>query len=169
MITGSGANRTYTPVANYNGIDFFTFRVSDNRGATSEWASVEILVSPENDPPVINGVPLTSINSGSAYFFKPTFSDVDGDTPTFSISIDPLPVWASFNPATGQLSGIPSKSDAGTISNIVISVSDGNGGTAALPPFALTVLAVNHLPVLSGAPATSVDADSPYLFSYNFV
>ena len=33
-LTGTGANLTYTPAANYNGADSFTYQVSDSRGGT---------------------------------------------------------------------------------------------------------------------------------------
>ena len=49
-LSGSGANRTYTPVANYNGPDSFTFRVNDGT-ADSNVATVSITVTPVNDAP----------------------------------------------------------------------------------------------------------------------
>lgn len=60
-LSGSGRNWTYTPAANYNGPDSFTFRVTD-RGdpdgsgagaATSSPATVTINVTAVNDPPVL--------------------------------------------------------------------------------------------------------------------
>ena len=76
------------------------------------------------------------MNAGSAYTFRPTASDADGDTLTFAIAN--RPAWATFNTATGQLSGTPTSASAGTYSNIVISVSDGKA-SAALAAFAITV------------------------------
>jgi hypothetical protein len=76
------------------------------------------------------------VNAGSAYAFRPTAADGDGDTLTFSIAN--RPAWAAFNSSTGQLSGTPTATSVGTYSNIVISVSDGKTRTS-LAGFAITV------------------------------
>jgi hypothetical protein len=49
-LTGTGANRTYTPAANYNGPDSFTFRANDGQ-ADSNVATVSITVNAVNDAP----------------------------------------------------------------------------------------------------------------------
>src|SRR5262249_1014873 len=43
---------TYSPNANYNGPDSFTYTVNDDDGATSNVATVSITVVSVNDPPV---------------------------------------------------------------------------------------------------------------------
>jgi putative Ig domain-containing protein len=90
-----------------------------------------------NKVPTISGAPQSSVNAGSAYAFRPTAADADGDTLTFSITN--RPAWASFNAATGQLSGTPTSASAGTYSNIVIKVSDGKA-SVALAAFAIAVV-----------------------------
>jgi hypothetical protein len=86
--------------------------------------------------PTISGRPITSINVGSAYTFRPTVSNPTGDTLTFSI--ENKPVWATFDTTSGAPTGTPGAADAGTYANIVISVSDGRK-SASLPAFTLTV------------------------------
>jgi autotransporter-associated beta strand protein len=115
-----------------------------------------------NEAPIISGTPATSVDQDVAYSFIPTASDVDvGDVLTFSIANKPT--WASFNPATGALTGIPTNADVGTTAGIVITVSDGTL-SASLAAFDLTVTNVNEAPVISGTPATSVDQDVAYSF-----
>lgn len=58
-LTGSGAQRTYTPDADFHGTDGFTFAVADGRGGTAE-ARVTIKVTPVNDAPQV------ATSSGSA-------------------------------------------------------------------------------------------------------
>jgi hypothetical protein len=55
-LSGSGASLTYTPFANYNGPDSFTFKANDGQ-ADSNVATVAITVTEVNDAPV-NSVPL---------------------------------------------------------------------------------------------------------------
>jgi gliding motility-associated-like protein len=115
-----------------------------------------------NDAPTISGVPATSVDQDATYSFTPTASDIDvGDILTFSIINKPT--WASFNTATGALTGTPTKADVGVNSGIVISVSDGILN-ASLPAFNLTVEPVNYPPTITGSAATSVKPGEMYSF-----
>ncbi|MFC3116647.1 beta strand repeat-containing protein [Cellvibrio fontiphilus] len=141
---------SYTPTANYQGSDNFVVTVSD--GNLSASITVNVTVEAVNDAPVISGTPSTSLDQDTAYSFTPTASDVDtGDLLTFSITNKPT--WASFNTATGALTGTPAGSDAGTSGNIVISVSDGVA-TTDLPAFDIEVLStIDPLQPVVTAPA----------------
>jgi VCBS repeat-containing protein len=75
---------TYTPNADFNGSDSFTYKANDG-ALDSNLATVTIAVAPVNDPPVADangpytavvGVPLTLDGSGSY--------DIDGDTLTYA-------------------------------------------------------------------------------------
>jgi hypothetical protein len=102
------------------------------------------------------------VNAGQAYSFTPTASDPDGDNLSFSIT--GRPSWMSFSSSNGRLSGTPTSSNAGTFSNIVIRVSDGQA-TTSLPAFAITVNVPNSPPTIGGTPPASVNANSPYSFT----
>jgi hypothetical protein len=115
--------------------------VSDGTDTASLRAfSITVSSADTNSAPQISGNPATSVNEGQAYAFTPTASDADGDTLTFSISGQPS--WASFDAATGRLSGTPGSGDVGVYSNIVISVSDGQVSDA-LSAFSITVNAIS--------------------------
>jgi len=134
---------------------------------SAELAAFDISVTAPvviNTPPTIDGVPSSTVVANSNYLFQPNAADADGDTLSFSVSN--LPGWASFNTASGRLGGTPAESDAGTYDNIVISVSDGKDHVS-MPAFDVLVtvpVVVNKPPVISGVPATSVTANSGYLF-----
>ena len=124
--------------------------------------AVEVDPAP-NATPVISGSPATQVTAGQSYAFTPSASDVDGDSLSFSVSNKPA--WASFDAASGRLSGTPGSTHVGTTSNIVISVSDGQA-SAALPGFSIEVTAVpNRAPSISGSPSTSVTEGQGYAFS----
>jgi Putative Ig domain len=111
----------------------------------------------------ITGTPATSDQTGSPYSFVPTASGPRNRTLTFSVV--GRPSWATFNSATGQLSGTPASSASGTYPNIAISVTDGSA-SASLPPFTITVTAPpSAAPTIAGTPATSVAAGSAYSFT----
>ncbi|QAR32564.1 DUF1566 domain-containing protein [Geovibrio thiophilus] len=111
--------------------------VTDGRGGFDFINSFSITVNQANTPPIVGGTALTSVTAGSAYNFVPAANDADSDTLTFSI--ENKPSWANFSTTTGALTGTPSNADTGTYSGIVISVSDGNGGTDSLDAFDISV------------------------------
>lgn len=148
---------SYQPNANFNGSDSYLYNASDRDG-TSETASVTIEVNPVNDAPTIDGTPATTGQEGVAYSFTPTANDIDGDDLTFSISGQPS--WASFDAQTGALTGTPSAGDAGDYPNIVISVSDGNQGSASLDAFAISIAAGENLPPVANDGTASGDEDT---------
>ena len=135
--------------------------VTDGAASTS-LPAFSISVVAANAAPTISGTPATSVTAGQAYTFAPTASDPDGQALTFSISNKPS--WASFNTATGRLSGTPAAGNVGTTSNIVIAVTDGAASTS-LPAFSISVVAANAAPTISGTPATSVTAGQAYTFA----
>ncbi len=109
---------------------------------------------PPNRAPTISGTPATTATAGTAYSFRPTASDPDGNTLTWTIQN--RPAWATFSATTGRLTGTPTSANVGTSARITISVSDGTA-TASLPSFTIQVgAAANRPPVISGSPLTSV-------------
>jgi len=139
--------------------------VSDGTSSASLAAfSITVNATATNSPPRISGTPPNSVNAGATYSFTPGASDPDNDTLTFSISNQPS--WASFDSSTGRLSGTPSDADAGTTSNIVISVSDGESSDS-LAAFSITVTIVvgNSPPQISGTPTPSINANNSYSFT----
>lgn len=117
---------------------FANIRITASDGSlTAALPAFSISVgAPSNSAPTIGGTPATTVTAGSAYNFQPTANDPNGDT--LSFGIQNRPSWAAFNTSTGRLSGTPSAANAGTYSNIVITVSDG-ARTVSLPSFAITV------------------------------
>jgi hypothetical protein len=127
-------------------------------------ASNATVPPPGNSAPTISGTPATAATVGQVYSFTPVGDDNDDDTLTYQIVNRPS--WATFTSATGQLRGTPTSADVGKTSGIIIRVSDGQE-TAQLPAFDLDVSPIpttNRAPTISGTPATTVTAGSPYSF-----
>jgi hypothetical protein len=83
-LSGVAPAFTYTPAANYNGSDSFTFKANDGT-ADSNIATVSITVNAINDPPVLNSIGNKTVSEGSALSFTATAKDPDNSL-TFSLS-----------------------------------------------------------------------------------
>lgn len=126
--------------------------------APGEWlpatAPVDKCTVP-NRAPTISGTPAATGVVGVPYSFTPAASDPDGDALTFAI--DNRPPWATFNTATGKLSGTPT--EPGTRSELRIRVTDGRGGEAVLAFPKLTILAAPGGSVTLSWPAPTTDCE----------
>ncbi len=132
-------------------------------GTTFEASQVfNLAITNVNEAPTIVGNPATTIAEDTGYRFQPTAADIDANT-TLTYTIANKPTWATFNPATGELTGTPANGDVGQTTGIVIGVSDGTIATN-LAPFDLTVTNVNDAPTISGTPTTTIAENSAYSF-----
>ncbi len=161
--TASTGRLTGTPPTGATNVTGIVISVTDGSFTASLPAFNLTIVTeaPANRAPTISGTPRTSITAGTFYSFRPTASDLDGDTLTFSIQNKPT--WANFSTTTGRLSGTPGASDAGTSAPITISVTD-QVEVASLASFSILITAPNAPPTISGTPATQVNAGSAYNF-----
>ncbi len=103
----------YTPNADFNGTDTFTYTAGDGI-STSTPATVSILVTPVNDAPVAtNQSVVTSVNLASSSVL--TANDIDvGDTLSYATTSNPTHGTTVLNAATGAFTYTPSASYVGT-------------------------------------------------------
>ena len=83
ILSGTEPNMSYTPNTNFNGLDSFTFRVSDGT-LNSIPGTVSLLVNPADDPPIANGNNVTVTEDLVSHIML-TGSDPDGDPLTYSV------------------------------------------------------------------------------------
>ena len=142
---------SYTPNADFNGADSFTYTANDATGV-SNTATVAITVNAVNDAPVIVSTPVTAADEGVAYSYDVDATDVDGDALTYALAL--APVGMTIDPVSGLISWTPDDTQVGD-QNVTVSVSDGNGGVTT-QSFIITVSAV----VLESPPTAVEDAYS---------
>jgi len=104
-LTANGATQTYTPAADFNGVDSFTFQAS-NGVLASRVATVSIAVAPVNDPPVTSAATSPATPDGAnGWFTTPvhvtlTASDVDDPVAWTEAAIDAGPFQLYGGPLT---------------------------------------------------------------------
>jgi hypothetical protein len=148
-LSGTAPNLTYTPTANYNGADSFTFWVNDGT-VNSNTATVSITVTPVNDAPVANAQSVTT-NEDTAKGITLTATDVDGDALTYSVVTGPA--HGALSGTAPNLTYTPSANYNGSDS-FTFKVNDGkvDSNTATV---SITVTAVNDAPVANAQSVTT--------------
>jgi uncharacterized protein (TIGR03437 family) len=138
-LNGTLPNLTYTPAANYNGSDSFTFKVNDGV-ADSAPATISLAINPINDAPVLTVPGSQTVGKGSLLSFVVTATDVDGDALTFTATN--LPGGATFTPSSSsaQFSWTPNATQLGN-HTVTFTVSD--NGTPVLSHIKTVTIVVN--------------------------
>lgn len=116
----------------------------DSGEKTVDFAITETVVEDVDEPPQIANMPNLTANIGEIYKFKPNVTDPDADQ-NFSFNINIKPVWATFNPNDGSLSGTPEIDDTGITEDIVITVTDSTGLIGKTEPFDIEVKRSEYL------------------------
>ncbi len=119
-ISGTLPNITYTPDANYNGEDSFTFKANDGE-ADSNTATVSLTINPVNDAPILNSIGIKSINENNTLTFTISAEDPDNDALYYSTQNSPN--GASFNTTTRTFTWTPTFQQSGTY-NVTFIISD---------------------------------------------
>ncbi|RMF91471.1 MAG: tandem-95 repeat protein, partial [Planctomycetota bacterium] len=142
----------YTPPANFNGQDSFTYTISDGNGGT-DTATVTVTVAPFNDPPVARDDHLTIDEDTTDHLI-----DVLANDDTGADTDETLTLTQVFAPNQGGTATIENNQiryspapDFFGEERIQYEISDGNGGTARAHVI-VTVNNVNDPP----APADDV-------------
>ena len=142
------AGLKFIPAANKH--DDFSIAVSITDGYDQNLTStINAYGTAVNDPPVVNLPLATQISCcdsgiGNAYSFTfaaNTFTDVDGDTLTYTATLvngSPLPTWLIFNPTTRTFSGTPNA--ASQIGSLALKVTATDSSEAsAFSTFSLQI------------------------------
>ena len=156
-LSGVAPDLTYTPAQDFNGIDSFTFSVSDDEGAASGTSTVTITVVSVNDAPsfVTGGDESVLENSGAhstsawADGLDAGAANESGQTLTFTVSNNNNPLFA-IQPALSAAGDLTYELTPGVngAAAVTLQLTDNggteNGGIDASPvsTFTITVIAV---------------------------
>jgi hypothetical protein len=125
VVDSGGGILTYTPDADFNGSDSFTYTINDGRGGTDS-ATVSVAITPFNDAPnAVDDSAVTEENQAVVIAVRDNDSDVDGDVLTVSS------VTHGSNGAVttdGSTVTYTPNTDLFSTDSFTYTVSDGNGG-----------------------------------------
>ncbi len=146
----------YTPEANFNGTDTFTYTATDDRGGTTPATTVTVTVTPVNDGPVANADTASVTEDGTVdVAVLSNDTDPENDTLTVTSVTQGTNGAVVINPDK-TVKYTPSANYNGSDS-FTYTVSDGNGGSATAT-VTVTISAVNDAPV-ANADTASVAED----------
>ncbi len=158
---------TYTPDANYNGEDAFSFRVVDAKGKADD-GRVTITITPVNDAPSLSSVANQTIAEdtpigGLAFSVDDVETSADSLTVTATSSNtdlvpnDPANLGLDGSGASRTLNVVPAANASGS-TIITLSVSDGTETTSIT--FTVDVTPVNDAPTLSSVANQTIAEDT---------
>jgi len=158
---GTPPNVVYTPAANYNGVDGFTFKANDGT-IDSVAAAVTITVIPVNDPPVANDAAFAVNENSDPGTMVGTVSASDpdvGDTRTYAITGGNTGGAFAINSNTGQITVAGTLNHAITpFYDLTVTVTD-SGQLTANADITITINEVNEPPVAT-AQSVSLPKDT---------
>jgi len=170
VLSGTAPNLTYTPNAEFNDSDSFTFTATDGAGAVSNVATVSITVNAVNDAPVIaqaGPLEVTMDEDGAPIAFAaPTITATDVDSATLTWSGTAATNGTATVSGTGAsptITYVPNADFDGT-DNFNVTVSDGSGGSDTIT-VNVTIAAQNDLPTIAGIPPTTATEGVAYSFT----
>jgi VCBS repeat-containing protein len=147
LTLNSNGSFTYTPAANYNGADSFTYRASDG-SLTSNVATVNLTVTAVNDAPVAGNDSYTTGQNTALTVSAPGVlgndTDVDGDTLTAGTVVQPAHGTVAVN-ANGSFTYTPASGFTGGDS-FTYRASDGQA-LSNVATVSITVTSTNVAPV----------------------
>ena len=148
----------YTPDADFNGTDSFTYRAVDDSGAESEVATVTFTVTARNDAPVADDLAVSG-DEDTAITGQVTGSDLDGDDLAFSLGDGPANGSVTVN-ADGSFS-YQGDADFNGDDSFTVILSDGLATDTAT--VSVTVTPVNDAPVAADdVPTLTVPEDGSF-------
>lgn len=152
---------TYTPNANFNGADSFSYTASDTNGAT-DTASVSVTVTAVNDAPAAqDDSAVTDEDTPVTIGVLANDSDVDGDAISITSVSQPANGTATVNP-DGTITFAPEPNFNGNTA-FTYTISDASGETAQAA-VTVSVNAVNDMPI-AAADVAATEEDTTIIIA----
>jgi VCBS repeat-containing protein len=141
-LSGSAANRTYTPDANYHGSDSFIFQADDGKGGTSA-ATISLTINSVNDAPVASPQQVAT-DEDTALPITLSATDIEGDSLTYNHT---APTHGTLTGTGANLTYTPAANFNGSDS-FTFTANDGTANSN-VATVSITVNSVNDAPTVA--------------------
>ena len=166
IVNNNDGTATYTPNAEFNGEDSFTYIANDGFLDSEEPpAVVTITINPINDAPVLDEIGDLDFDEDIPYLFNVNAVDVDEDDLTYLCNTITPNIICEVNGTEIALSAPEHYNGS---ESIEIIVTDGFGGQDS-EIVDITINPINDAPVLDEIGDLDFDEDIPYSFNVNVV
>jgi len=157
-LTGNASDIIYTPAANYNGSDSFSFRANDGTVDSGD-ATVTITVNPVNDPPVADAGPDQSALQGNVVTLNGNASrDIDGDTITYNWIFTAVPTGSTAALFDSSTVNPSFTTDVARVYEVQLVVNDGTTDSA---PDSVTITASSLFTLTITSPLNNENITRP--------
>ncbi|GJM28772.1 MAG: hypothetical protein DHS20C17_14070 [Cyclobacteriaceae bacterium] len=154
----TNGNVQYSPNQDFNGTDSFTYTVNDDGGATSNQATVSIVVNDINDPPVaVDDVEVTDEDQEVTINLISNDSDVDGTLIISTLTLTTPSNGTIVNNGDGSVRYIPNPNFNGQDS-FTYTIADDDGDISNIAQVNITINDINDAPVANDD-AVNTDED----------
>jgi VCBS repeat-containing protein len=144
---------SYTPEANFNGTDSFTYQANDGQADSGE-VTVIIRVNSVNDAPTISFSQTSAVLDELRQLrLEAMANDIDNPAASLRFSLADAPAGATIDPVSGALRWTPSEAQGPGNFTFRVNVSDGTA--TASETVTVAVNEVNVAPQLSNVPAAA--------------
>ena len=157
-VVGISGSITYTPDPDFSGTDAFVYAVDDRDGATAT-ATVEVVVTPVNDAPIIVADSATTNEDVAVTIaVADNDSDIDGLLDLPSLTVISAPSDGAAVPFGGDIVYTPDPDISGSDSFSYRLCDD--GGACGIASVSVAVAAVNDPPVVPGPGPISTNEET---------
>lgn len=154
----SGGTMTYTPPANWYGLDSFTYVARDQGGLESNVSSVNLTINPVNDTPVVQDISRIIQEDENAVIT--VLIDDPDPSDSHTITIDSAPGSGSVTVAGNVMTFVPTANWNG-VTTFTYSVTDSQGAVSNIATVTITGNGVNDAPSVPSNTLLTTPEDVP--------
>ncbi len=167
---------SFTPATNYNGTATLQYQVNDNSGATSNAATITVIINAANDAPIaVNDVVTTNEDTPVTKDIVSNDTDADGNATIAKGTVDLDPATAGIQTSTSVSGGTITVNASGVITytptvnfygtaTASYTVNDNTGATSNIGTITITVNPLNDAPIANND-LTSADENETITFN----
>lgn len=164
---GTDLSCDYTPNANYNGTDSFTFIANDSTTDAQTQATVSITINAVNDAPTLALTQTESTNEDTVLNFNlNSGSDIEGDSLSYIIETMPANGTLICDEGLSTACSYTPQQDYNGTTTFTYKVNDGQADSTTAT-VTINVISINDAPVMAADQSFTTNEDTAFSFTIN--